>query len=288
APFDFSRSHEIITPELMSMDFLDLRRTRVADTKLTFCNGVVFSRTQCQRSLGDWLHAILEFCQSLHFMEIDISSAPRPTGATQGRTTANEDHRFVEGPRDVQCGSPAEIPLFFPPVGKTSRTEIAERPRATADLLFEIGRLGAGSAAHREHVHGIAAILDDTFTDRPDSGFEVFRVQNRNPRSVLALDSEVTRRNRERLRLIGSIVSADAEQYVTPRKQQVQKRRILRGVRSEQVRVRVSPDVGIVAHVDIFERHFFRQFGEVPQFDRAVERPLNLESRILCKNYRSK
>lgn len=91
--------------------------------------------------------------------------APRPTGATQGRTTANEDHRFVEGPRDVQCGSPAEIPLFFPPVGKTSRTEIAERPRATADLLFEIGRLGAGSAAHREHVHGIAAILDDTFTD---------------------------------------------------------------------------------------------------------------------------
>ncbi|KAF6214951.1 hypothetical protein GE061_009696 [Apolygus lucorum] len=49
-------------------------RTRVADTKLTFCNGVVLSRAQCHRSLGDWLPAILEFCQSLHFMEIDISS----------------------------------------------------------------------------------------------------------------------------------------------------------------------------------------------------------------------
>ncbi|KAE8573885.1 Hormone receptor-like in 38 [Halyomorpha halys] len=49
-------------------------RTRLVDTKLTFCNGVVLSRSQCQRSLGDWLHSILEFCQSLHQMEVDISS----------------------------------------------------------------------------------------------------------------------------------------------------------------------------------------------------------------------
>ncbi|XP_073987635.1 probable nuclear hormone receptor HR38 isoform X3 [Rhodnius prolixus] len=49
-------------------------RTRVMDMKLTFCNGVVLSRAQCQRSLGDWLHAILEFCQSLHAMDVDISS----------------------------------------------------------------------------------------------------------------------------------------------------------------------------------------------------------------------
>ncbi|XP_014249767.1 probable nuclear hormone receptor HR38 isoform X2 [Cimex lectularius] len=49
-------------------------RSRVVDMKMTFCNGVVLSRNQCQRSLGDWLHPILEFCQSLHAMEIDISS----------------------------------------------------------------------------------------------------------------------------------------------------------------------------------------------------------------------
>lgn len=120
--------------------------------------------------------------------------------------------------------------------------------------------------------------------------FTEFMRRKKHPYTYLlcTLEKNIFSRNQQRLRSIGSIVSADAEQYVTPRKQQVQKRSIFRGVRSEKVRVRVSPDVGIVAHVDIFERHFFRQFGEVPQFDRAVERPLNLESRILCKNYRSK
>lgn len=49
-------------------------RTRPNDTKLTFCNGVVLDIQQCQRSFGDWLHAIMEFCAGLHSMEIDISA----------------------------------------------------------------------------------------------------------------------------------------------------------------------------------------------------------------------
>lgn len=49
-------------------------RTHPNDTKLTFCNGVVLHKEQCQRSFGDWLHAIMEFCTSLHLMEIDISA----------------------------------------------------------------------------------------------------------------------------------------------------------------------------------------------------------------------
>ncbi|EEB16197.1 retinoid X receptor, putative [Pediculus humanus corporis] len=49
-------------------------RTKADDTKLTFCNGVVLDKHQCQRSFGDWLHAILDFCQSLHAMDIDISA----------------------------------------------------------------------------------------------------------------------------------------------------------------------------------------------------------------------
>lgn len=49
-------------------------RTHPNDTKLTFCNGVVLDKQQCQRSFGDWLHAIMEFCTSLHSMEIDISA----------------------------------------------------------------------------------------------------------------------------------------------------------------------------------------------------------------------
>jgi hypothetical protein len=51
-----------------------LHRTRPDDTKLTFCSGVVLDKQQCQRSFGDWLHAILEFCHSLHAMDIDISA----------------------------------------------------------------------------------------------------------------------------------------------------------------------------------------------------------------------
>uniref|UniRef100_A0A1A9WLX4 Nuclear receptor subfamily 4 group A member 2 n=1 Tax=Glossina brevipalpis TaxID=37001 RepID=A0A1A9WLX4_9MUSC len=49
-------------------------RARVDDTKMTFCNGVVLHRTQCQRSFGEWLNGILEFSKSLHNLEIDISA----------------------------------------------------------------------------------------------------------------------------------------------------------------------------------------------------------------------
>ncbi|CAG9865205.1 unnamed protein product [Phyllotreta striolata] len=49
-------------------------RTHPNDSKLTFCNGVVLDMQQCQRSFGDWLNSILEFCAGLHAMEIDISA----------------------------------------------------------------------------------------------------------------------------------------------------------------------------------------------------------------------
>ncbi|XP_076270232.1 hormone receptor-like in 38 isoform X2 [Rhynchophorus ferrugineus] len=49
-------------------------RTHPNDNKLTFCNGLVLDIQQCQRSFGEWLHSILEFCSGLHSMEIDISA----------------------------------------------------------------------------------------------------------------------------------------------------------------------------------------------------------------------
>ncbi|GAB0094305.1 Probable nuclear hormone receptor HR38 [Sergentomyia squamirostris] len=49
-------------------------RARIDDTKMTFCNGVVLHKMQCQRSFGDWLNAILEFSKSLHALETDISA----------------------------------------------------------------------------------------------------------------------------------------------------------------------------------------------------------------------
>ncbi|CAH2104557.1 unnamed protein product [Euphydryas editha] len=49
-------------------------RTRPEDTKLTFCNGLVLDKRQCQRSFGDWLHAVLDFSNTLHSMDIDLST----------------------------------------------------------------------------------------------------------------------------------------------------------------------------------------------------------------------
>ncbi|XP_026329900.1 probable nuclear hormone receptor HR38 isoform X2 [Hyposmocoma kahamanoa] len=49
-------------------------RTRPEDSKLTFCNGLVLDKRQCQRSFGDWLHAVLDFSNTLHSMDIDIST----------------------------------------------------------------------------------------------------------------------------------------------------------------------------------------------------------------------
>lgn len=49
-------------------------RTNPDDTKLVFCNGIVLALEQCQRSFGDWLHGILEFCKTLHCLEVDISA----------------------------------------------------------------------------------------------------------------------------------------------------------------------------------------------------------------------
>ncbi|XP_012229883.1 nuclear receptor subfamily 4 group A member 2 isoform X2 [Linepithema humile] len=49
-------------------------RTTPDDTKLVFCNGVVLALEQCQRSFGDWLHSILDFCKALHYLEVDISA----------------------------------------------------------------------------------------------------------------------------------------------------------------------------------------------------------------------
>lgn len=74
---ELSRDDQDLLFQSASLELFVLRlayRIRSDDTKLTFCNGVVLDKQQCQRSFGDWLHAILDFCNSLHQMEIDISA----------------------------------------------------------------------------------------------------------------------------------------------------------------------------------------------------------------------
>lgn len=49
-------------------------RAQYDDAKITFCNGIVLHRVQCQRAFGEWLNAIMEFSRGLHMLEIDISA----------------------------------------------------------------------------------------------------------------------------------------------------------------------------------------------------------------------
>lgn len=74
---ELTREDQDLLFQSASLELFVLRlayRTKSDDTKLTFCNGFVLDKQQCQRSFGEWLHAILDFCTSLHSMEIDISA----------------------------------------------------------------------------------------------------------------------------------------------------------------------------------------------------------------------
>ncbi|EFN81833.1 Probable nuclear hormone receptor HR38 [Harpegnathos saltator] len=74
---DLVREDQELLFQSASLELFVLRlayRTNPDDTKLVFCNGVVLALEQCQRSFGDWLHSILDFCKALHFLEVDISA----------------------------------------------------------------------------------------------------------------------------------------------------------------------------------------------------------------------
>lgn len=49
-------------------------RMQENDIKMIFCNGMVLQKSQCEKSFGDWLPAILEFSKNLNEMQIDISA----------------------------------------------------------------------------------------------------------------------------------------------------------------------------------------------------------------------
>ncbi|XP_056588635.1 nuclear receptor subfamily 4 group A member 1 isoform X2 [Triplophysa dalaica] len=48
-------------------------RSNPETEKLIFCSGMVLHRTQCVRSFGDWIDSIMEFSQSLHRLNLDVS-----------------------------------------------------------------------------------------------------------------------------------------------------------------------------------------------------------------------
>lgn len=74
---ELAREDQELLFQSASLELFVLRlayRTKSDASQLTFCNGVVLARVQCQRSFGDWLHGILDFCQGLHSLDVDISA----------------------------------------------------------------------------------------------------------------------------------------------------------------------------------------------------------------------
>ena len=58
----------------MKCSMLVVCRSSPEKDKLIFCNGVVLHRMQCVRGFGDWIDSIMDFSQSLHRMNLDVSS----------------------------------------------------------------------------------------------------------------------------------------------------------------------------------------------------------------------
>lgn len=58
----------------MVLFFMYSNRSNPEKDKLIFCNGMVLHRLQCVRGFGDWIDSIMEFSQSLHRMNLDVSS----------------------------------------------------------------------------------------------------------------------------------------------------------------------------------------------------------------------
>ncbi|XP_056887398.1 nuclear receptor subfamily 4 group A member 1-like isoform X2 [Takifugu flavidus] len=73
---DFCKEDQELLLESAFVELFILRlayRSNPEKNKLIFCNGVVLHRLQCIHSFGDWIDSIMDFSQSLHRMNLDIS-----------------------------------------------------------------------------------------------------------------------------------------------------------------------------------------------------------------------
>lgn len=73
---DFCTEDQVLLLESAFVELFILRlayRSNPEKDKLIFCNGVVLHRLQCAHSFGDWIDSIMDFSQSLHRMNLDVS-----------------------------------------------------------------------------------------------------------------------------------------------------------------------------------------------------------------------
>ncbi|KAM4582949.1 putative nuclear hormone receptor HR38 [Fundulus diaphanus] len=73
---DFCAEDQELLLESAFVELFILRvayRSKPEKNKLIFCNGLVLHRDQCANSFGGWIDSIMDFSESLHRMNLDIS-----------------------------------------------------------------------------------------------------------------------------------------------------------------------------------------------------------------------
>ncbi|MED6294090.1 hypothetical protein CHARACLAT_017351 [Characodon lateralis] len=73
---DFCTEDQELLLESAFVELFILRvayRSKPEKSKLIFCNGLVLHRQQCTNSFGGWIDSIMDFSQSLHRMNLDVS-----------------------------------------------------------------------------------------------------------------------------------------------------------------------------------------------------------------------
>ena len=76
----------------------------------------------------------------------------RPIRPGRSRKSPDQNYKFSERPRDLQCGRPAKAPLLQSDPGQAAPAEIPQCPGAPENLLPEAGGPGACPPADREDV----------------------------------------------------------------------------------------------------------------------------------------
>ncbi|XP_062401654.1 nuclear receptor subfamily 4 group A member 1 isoform X1 [Sardina pilchardus] len=104
--------------------------------KLIFCNGMVLHRLQCVRGFGDWIDSIMEFSQSLHRMNLDVSSF-----SCLAALVIITDRHGLKEPKRVEEFQNRLIACFRDHVSTTNADPNQAQPSSLSRLLGKLPEL---------------------------------------------------------------------------------------------------------------------------------------------------
>ncbi|XP_063071066.1 nuclear receptor subfamily 4 group A member 1 isoform X2 [Engraulis encrasicolus] len=112
-------------------------RSNPEKDKLIFCNGMVLHRLQCVRGFGDWIDSIMEFSQSLHRMNLDVSSF-----SCLAALVIITDRHGLKEPKRVEEFQTRLLACFREHVSGTSTAEPSQsQPSSLSRLLGKLPEL---------------------------------------------------------------------------------------------------------------------------------------------------